>query len=80
MDTVEPYALVDETVEAVKTARGKAGAGFVNAILRRALREKAALLKDLAAAPLAVRESHPDVLVDRWTRLFGPERTAAILA
>ncbi len=80
MDTVEPYALVDETVEAVKTARGKAGAGFVNAILRRALREKEALLKDLEAAPPAIRGSHPDVMVDRWTRLWGPERTESIMA
>lgn len=80
MDTVEPYALVDETVEAVKTARGKAGAGFVNAILRRALREKEALLKDLEAAPPAIRGSHPDVMVDRWMRLWGPERTESIMA
>jgi 16S rRNA (cytosine967-C5)-methyltransferase len=79
MDTVEPYALVDETVEAVKTARGKAGAGFVNAILRRALREKDALLNALKSAPLAVRTSHPDVLVDRWMRLYGAEKTEAIL-
>ncbi len=80
MNTVEPYALVDETVEAVKSARGKAGAGFVNAILRRALREKEALLKELETAPIAVRESHSDELVDRWTRVYGAERTAAILA
>jgi 16S rRNA (cytosine967-C5)-methyltransferase len=81
MDTVEPYALVDETVEAVKTVRGKGGAGFVNAILRRALREKAELLAALAKeAPLAVRESHPDILADRWVLRFGEARASAIMA
>jgi 16S rRNA (cytosine967-C5)-methyltransferase len=80
MDTVEPYALVDETVEAVKTARGKGGAGFVNAVLRRALREKEALLAILAReAPPAVRESHPDILADRWVSRLGKERAAAIM-
>jgi 16S rRNA (cytosine967-C5)-methyltransferase len=80
MDFLEPYALVDETVEAVKTVRGKAVAGFANAVIRKALREKAALQAALAReAPLAVRESHPDILVDRWTRLLGEEKTASIL-
>ncbi len=81
MDTVEPYALVDETVEAVKTVRGKSGAGFVNAVLRRALREKELLVAALIhEAPPAVRESHPDILTDRWTRRFGADRAGAIMA
>lgn len=81
MDFMEPYALVDETVEAVKTVRGKAVAGFANAVIRKALREKEALQAALAReAPLAVRESHPDILVERWTRQLGEARTASILS
>lgn len=81
MDTVEPYALVDETVEAVKSVRGKGGAGFVNAVLRRSLREKEELRASLAReASLAVRESHPDILADRWIRMQGDVRAAAIMA
>ncbi len=81
MDTVEPYALVDETVEAVKRVRGKGGAGFVNAVLRRALREKEALTAALERdAPLAVRLSHPDALAERWVKRYGTAQAEAMMA
>lgn len=64
-----PYAVVDEMVElAPKRARG-----FVNAILRSATRTKPAVPPDLAT-----RTAHPQWLIDRWTRTYGPERTAKI--
>lgn len=69
------HAAVNESV----TLAGRAG-GFVNAVLRRALRESE-LLEDLvSSAALGVRYSHPDFLVDRWVRHFGPERTRALCA
>ena len=62
------YAVVAETVSlAPKRARG-----FCNAILRR-ISEKAPEPQDLAT-----RTAHPQWLIDRWTRLFGAERAAAI--
>ncbi len=80
MDQVQTYAAVNETVAGVKLLFGQAQANFVNAILRRVLREREGLLRGLAGQPLGVRTSHPEVLVERWERAFGPDRTAALCA
>lgn len=80
MDRVETYAAVNETVAAVKAAFPPAQAGFANAVLRRAAREKDALMRELARQPLAVRDSHPDDLVYRWRRAFGDDGAAALCA
>jgi len=78
MTDVADYAAVNETVEASKKKLSAAGSGFVNAVLRRALREKQEILKELKAQPLAVRESHPDLLVDRWKSQFTVGRTVRL--
>ena len=66
---VAPYAAVDETVSLTpKRARG-----FVNAVLRGATRVKLAEPQDLAT-----RTAHPPWLIERWTRMYGAERTARI--
>lgn len=72
MDTVEDYAAIHETVEAAKPA-GRKVAGLVNAVLRRAQETGRACLAELEKAPLAVRTSHPDLLVRRWTGQFGED-------
>lgn len=77
MNNVAPHAAVSETVDAV-SGRADYATGFVNAVLRRALREKDDILRALSEEPLAVRESHPDVLVDRWTVRLGEERTRSL--
>ncbi|MDR3401355.1 MAG: 16S rRNA (cytosine(967)-C(5))-methyltransferase RsmB [Chthoniobacter sp.] len=64
------HAAVNESVELGGKARG-----LINAILRRALREKEALDSALAAASPAVRTSHPEFLIARWESTFGPEAT-----
>ena len=67
-----PYAVVSETVD-VAGRRARRARGFVNALMRK-----------IAAGPipepsdLATRTAHPQWLLDRWTRLFGEERCAAI--
>ena len=78
MDTVVPYAAVNETVEAVKRGSSPRTAGFVNGVLRRLLREMAPLRREMASLTLGVRESHPDVLVDRWRARFGEDDTVAL--
>lgn len=61
-----PHAAVNETVEYA----GRAGA-LVNAVLRRALREKEELFAARTRAPLHIRCSHPEWLVQRWVKQFG---------
>lgn len=80
LDQVEPFAAVHETVEAAKTLCGEKKAGFVNAILRRALREKGRLLAALKKQPIHIRYSHPRELVQRWTRQFGAKDTERLCA
>lgn len=66
---VPAYAAVSETVDlAPKRARG-----FVNAILRSATRAKAPEPVDLPT-----RTAHPPWLIERWTRMYGAERTTRI--
>lgn len=68
---VAPYAAVSETVDLAP----KRASGFVNAIMRKASSAKAPEPPDLAT-----RTAHPQWLLDRWTRMYGAERTAAIAA
>ncbi len=61
------HAAVFETVELTRPR----ARSLVNAILRRALREKEALTRAAAAQPLAVRYSTPEFLVAKWSRQFA---------
>ena len=70
-----PHAAVNETVDLAGRARG-----LINAILRRALREKEALEKSLAEASPAIATSHPEFLIARWEAAFGPEATRLLCA
>lgn len=79
MPEIPDYAAVDATVEAAKRA-SKRSAGFVNAVLRNLLRNREALTAALARQPLAIRLSHPDELVTRWSDRYGAEETAALCA
>lgn len=71
MRELAPYAAVNETVAAVKKQFSQSEANFVNALLRGVLRDKAALTRALRQQALGVRVSHPDVLLERWQRVFG---------
>jgi 16S rRNA (cytosine967-C5)-methyltransferase len=71
LSNVADHAAVNETVEVSKKALPKGLKGFVNAVLRRSLRERDTLLSGLSAEPLATRESHPGLLVDRWAARWG---------
>ena len=72
---MSPHAAVNETVALAGHARG-----FVNAILRRADRERVALLGQREALPTNVRCSHPRWLVQRWEQQYGIVAAAAICA
>ncbi len=77
---IEPYAAVNETVEAAKRAHGQAAADFVNALLRSVLRDREAVRRALKQQPLGIRESHPEVLVERWSRVFGADAARRLCA
>ncbi|MBE2285757.1 MAG: methyltransferase domain-containing protein [Prosthecobacter sp.] len=70
---VSEHAAVNETVAATGRARS-----LINAVLRRACRESAALLDQVDARPLETRTSHPNWLVEHWQTVFGSEKTAAL--
>ena len=71
---VPASAAVNESVNLVHSARVSSAAAFVNAVLRRAIREgeydPASQILD-PLEKLAVDTSHPRWLIERWARSFG---------
>jgi 16S rRNA (cytosine967-C5)-methyltransferase len=87
------HAAVDEAVALVKSALGRehpggerraeAAAGLVNAVLRRAEREREALLADVDDTSLegaAILHSYPTWLARMWWGELGPARARALMA
>lgn len=79
MDNVEDYAIINETVNAAKEQRGGEGAAkMINAVLRRAQREKADVFQRLEKQPDFIRLSHPEFLMERWKKTYGEADTLAL--
>jgi 16S rRNA (cytosine967-C5)-methyltransferase len=77
LDGVADHAAVSESVDLAGRGRG-----LVNAVLRRAQREREALLgalHDDTPEAAAVMHSHPEWLVQMWWEQLGPEETRALL-
>ena len=76
LDRIPVSAAVNETVKLAKRFAPRAS-GFINAVLRRADRERDAIRwpdrESDAAGFLAVRYSHPRWLVELWGRQVAPE-------
>jgi 16S rRNA (cytosine967-C5)-methyltransferase len=75
------HAAANETVALAKAQADGASARFVNAILRRADRERDALLAKLAdtrATKPWIYYSHPEWLWKRWAARLGREQAAAL--
>ena len=80
LDRVPDRAAVDECVTLAKQYKEQS-ARFVNAVLRRAVREKEnvpALLDLPGNKGLSLRESYPRYLVSLWTEQYGKERAEEI--
>lgn len=75
---VPPHAAVATVVDAARRVGAAKSAGFVNAVLRRFQRERAALLAPVDAT-LAGASAHPSWFVDALRRDWG-DRADAILA
>jgi 16S rRNA (cytosine967-C5)-methyltransferase len=81
LDRVATHAAVDESVELAKR-ESPAGAGLVNAVLRRAAREGDALLdslSDTSPEAAAVMHSVPQWLAELWWSELGAEQATALL-
>jgi 16S rRNA (cytosine967-C5)-methyltransferase len=83
LSRVPPHAAVSSAVEMAKTRHGVKSAAFVNAVLRRTVRETRMTGRPAASLTpqqkLAAEYSHPDWLVARWCRRFGPAETERLL-
>lgn len=83
-DAVPDHAAVDQAVELVKAGGAAHAAGFANAVLRRAARERDRLRKrfadDSTPAAAAVADSVPEWLAKLWWEELGPETARALLA
>lgn len=79
LDRIPAYAVLSATVEVAKTAVGHRPAGMVNAVLRRLAAGDDARTASESTLDLAEQHSHPQWLVDRWLRRYGPERTETLL-
>lgn len=81
MTRVPPSAAVNESVNLVKRARLKSAAPFVNAVLRRALRQPDELSKiesGNSVERLAIEVSHPAWLIEKWIEAFGEDEAKAL--
>ncbi len=77
------YATVADAVELAKGS-ARAGAGLVNAVLRRAeragARELLASLSDETPQQAAIEHSHPEWLARLWWEALGAEQARALMA
>ena len=74
LSRIPASAAVNESVNLVRAAKVSSAAAFVNAVLRRAIREAdydpASSTQD-PLEKLAIETSHPVWLIDRWVKSFG---------
>jgi 16S rRNA (cytosine967-C5)-methyltransferase len=90
---VPASAIVDDAVSMARRARKSSAGRFVNGVLRSLSRRRGTLTlpeppadigtaaaRDTAASALAVTESHPVWLVERWIDRLGPDVTRQWLA
>ena len=77
---VPARAAVNESVNLAHAARLRSAAPFINAVLRRAVREPDFDPANAIPDPLqkiAVETSHPHWLIERWAARFGTDEAAA---
>ena len=82
LDRIPDHAAVNETVNLARHFGCGPQAGFVNALLRAALREREAIrqaLGELKASQPALGYSHPAWLCERWAKQWGDETLRRLL-
>lgn len=82
LDRIPDHAAVNDAVQLCRDAGLSRQGGFVNALLRSCLRERAdvqSALEALRTSNPALAWSHPAWLVDRWSKTWGAEVTQRLL-
>ena len=83
LDKIPAYAIINEAVALAKARERTSAGGFVNAVLRSALRDKWDLPapdpKPASLVAFAEYWSHPVWLVKKWLEMFGAEETTELL-
>lgn len=75
LDKIPAYSAINESVNLVQKAKKTSAKGFVNAVLRRATREKIELTYADEIEKISIETSHPRRLIEKWNRQFGLEET-----
>jgi 16S rRNA (cytosine967-C5)-methyltransferase len=78
LDKIPAYSAINESVNLVHLAKKQSATGFVNAILRRSVREKFEPKFIDEIERISIETSHPRWLIERWIRSFGIKETEKI--
>jgi len=79
LDGIPPWVAVYETVEIAKKELPPWVIGFINAILRRVVREKDKIkFPDDKVSFISLKYAHPEWMVKYWLKHFGEENTISI--
>lgn len=80
LDRIPDHSAVNESVNLAQRAKKSSARGFVNAVLRRSLRERYDPECTDEIERIAVETSHPRWLVERWIGRFGIEEAGKLAA
>lgn len=71
LDKIPAYSAINESVNLAQRAKKTSAKGLVNAILRRATREKIELEFSDEIEKVSMETSHPRWLIEKWIEQFG---------
>lgn len=80
MDKIPESAAVDEAVKLIKKSRESRNSGFVNAVLRKILREKYELPSGESVNALSIKYSCSEWIIDSFIKDYGMENTEKLLS
>jgi 16S rRNA (cytosine967-C5)-methyltransferase len=78
LDRIPARAAIDDSVELAKQAGHRFASGMVNAVLRKLAGAPRLPYAEENATELALAESHPAWMVERWTSFYGLDAARAI--
>jgi 16S rRNA (cytosine967-C5)-methyltransferase len=73
LDKIPDYSAINESVNLVQKAKKTSAKGLVNAVLRKATREKVVFEYADEVERVSVETSHPRWLIEKWSAQFGFE-------